>query len=287
MKFPPYQIRTLANGLQVIAVAHHEQPAVSLRLIIRAGGAQDPADKSGVATLVAALLDQGTTTRDAEQIATAIDSIGGLVGTGAGSDLSFINAVVMKDSFAFGLDMVSDLARNPKFAPEELERQRQQILSGLKVGYEDPDYIAGMVFDRLVYGFHPYGRPDSGTPESISSITRDDLVAFHKAWFGANNAILAIVGDISARGGVCRRRACVRQVGAGPSRRRRSRLIRRRRPGVSSSSIGQVRSRPRFASATSAFRAGTRTILRSISRSTSSAAKAATGCTACCAPIAA
>ena len=120
----------------------------------------------------------------------------------------------MKDSIAFGLDMVSDLARNPKFAPEEIERQRQQILSGLKVGYEDPDYIAGMVFDRLVYGFHPYGRPDSGTPQSIASITRDDLVAFHKAWFGANNAILAIVGDIIARGGVCRRRARVRQVGA-------------------------------------------------------------------------
>ena len=197
VKFPPYQVRTLPNGLQVIAVAHHEQPAVSLRLIVRAGGAQDPAEKSGVATLVAALLDQGTTSRDAEQIATAIDSIGGLVGTGAGSDLSFINAVVMKDSIAFGLDMVSDLARNPKFAPEEIERQRQQILSGLKVGYEDPDYIAGMVFDRLVYGFHPYGRPDSGTPQTIASITRDDLVAFHKAWFGANNAILAIVGDIS------------------------------------------------------------------------------------------
>ena len=197
VKFPPYQIRTLSNGLQVIAVAHHEQPAVSLRLIIRAGGAQDPADKSGVATLVAALLDQGTTTKDAEQIASSVDSIGALVGTGAGSDLSFINAVVMKDSFAFGLDMVSDLARNPAFAPEELERQRQQILSGLKVGYEDPDYIAGMVFDRLVYGFHPYGRPDSGTPQSINSITRNDLVAFHKAWFGANNAILAIVGDVS------------------------------------------------------------------------------------------
>jgi predicted Zn-dependent peptidase len=93
--------------------------------------------------------------------------------------------------------MVSDLAQHPAFAPEELERQREQILSGLKVGYEDPDYIAGMVFDRLVYGFHPYGKPDSGTPQSISSITRDDLVAFHKAWFGANNAILAIVGDVS------------------------------------------------------------------------------------------
>jgi zinc protease len=197
VKFPPYQFRTLANGLQVVAVSHHEQPAVSLRLIIRAGGAQDPQGKSGVATLAAALLDQGTTTKSAEQIASSIDSIGGLLGTGAGSDMTSITAVVMKDSLAFGLDMVSDIARNPAFAPAELDRQRQQMLSGLKVGYEDPDYIAGMVIDRLIYGFHPYGVPDSGTPASISSITRDDLVAFHKTWFGANNAILAIVGDVT------------------------------------------------------------------------------------------
>jgi zinc protease len=197
VKFPPYQVRTLANGLQVIAVSHHEQPAISLRLLIRAGGAQDPPDKAGVATLAAALLDQGTTTKTAEQIASSVDSIGGLAGTAASSDWTSVTSVVMKDSFTFGLELVSDLARNPKFAPEEIERQRQQILSGLKVGYEDPDYIAGMVFDRLVYGFHPYGKPDSGTPTSIASITRNDLVAFHKAWFGANNAILAIVGDIT------------------------------------------------------------------------------------------
>jgi zinc protease len=197
VKFPPYQFRTLPNGLQVIAVSHHEQPAISLRLLIRAGGAQDPPEKAGVATLAAALLDQGTTSKTAEQIASSVDSIGGLVGTAASSDWTSITSVVMKDSFAFGLDLVSDLARNPKFAPEEIERQRQQILSGLKVGYEDPDYIAGMVFDRLVYGFHPYGKPDSGTPASIAGIKREDLVAFHKAWFGANNAILAIVGDIT------------------------------------------------------------------------------------------
>jgi zinc protease len=196
VKFPPYAVRTLGNGLQVIAVSHHEQPAVSLRLIVRAGGSQDPVDKPGVATLAAALLDQGTTTKTAEQIATAIDSIGGVMRTGAGNDLSSIDAVVMKDSLDVALDLVSDVARNPAFAQEELERQRQQILSGLQVSYDDPNYLAGVVFDRLVYGFHPYGRPNAGTPQSIATITRDDLTAFHKAWFGANNAILAIVGDV-------------------------------------------------------------------------------------------
>ena len=198
VKFPPYAMRTLGNGLQVVAVSHHEQPAVSLRLLIRAGGALDPAEKPGVASLAAAVLDQGTTTKSAEQIAATIDSIGGIMGSGSGTDLSFIQAIVMKDSLNVALDLVSDIARNPAFAPEEIERQRQQMLSGLKVSYDDPEYLAGVVFDRLVYGFHPYGRPDAGTPQSIAGITRQDLVAFHKTWFAPNNAILAIVGDVSS-----------------------------------------------------------------------------------------
>jgi predicted Zn-dependent peptidase len=109
-----------------------------------------------------------------------------------------VNAIVMKDSLGLGLDLVSDLARHPAFAAEEIERQRQQVLSGLQVSYDDPDYLAGVVFDRVVYGAHPYGRPDSGTPSSIAGISRQDLLAFHRAWYGANNAILAIVGDVTA-----------------------------------------------------------------------------------------
>ena len=198
VKFPPYAVKTLANGLQVIAVSHHEQPAVSIRLIVRAGAAQDPETKPGVASLAITLLDQGTTTKSAEQIANAIDSIGGAMGVGAATDLSFINAVVMKDSLNVGLDLVADVAQNPAFASEEIERQRQQSLSGLRVNYEDPEFLANLVFDRLVYGFHPYGRPQSGTPLTLASISRDDLLAFHTKWFGANNAILAIVGDVSA-----------------------------------------------------------------------------------------
>jgi zinc protease len=197
VKFPPYAFKTLSNGLQVIAVSHHEQPAISLRLIVRAGAAQDPQSKPGTAALSASLLDQGTTTRTAEQIATSIDSIGGAMAAGAGSDLTFINAAVMRDSLDVAMQLVADVARNPAFSPQEVERQRQQIMSAMKVSYEDPDYIAGTVFDRLVYGFHPYGKPDSGTPASVTSLSRDDLTAFHKQWFGGNNAILAVVGDVT------------------------------------------------------------------------------------------
>ena len=197
VNFPPYEIRSLANGMQVVTVLHHEQPAVNVRLIVRAGAANDSNGKRGVATLTAALLDQGTTTKSSFQVADAIDSIGGGLATGASSDLTFVNVVVMKDSFGVAMDLLADVVRNPVFAEEEIERQRQQALSALQVSAGDPDYVASVVFDRLVYGFHPYGLPNSGTAESLTSLTRADLQDFHKRFFVPNNMILAIVGDVT------------------------------------------------------------------------------------------
>jgi zinc protease len=196
--FPPYEIRTLANGMRVVAVLHHEQPAVSIRLLVGAGSAQDPKGKGGVANLTASLLDQGTTTRSAQEIADQIDFIGGDLGTGAATDLSFVNGVVMKDSFQTGMDLIADIARNPAFAPEEIARQKDQILSSIRVNADDPGYIADVVLDRLVYGFHPYGLPGTGTEDSLSSLTREDLQAFHRQYFVPNNMILAIVGDVTS-----------------------------------------------------------------------------------------
>src|SRR4051812_13395051 len=198
VKFPPYQIRSLPNGMRVVVVMHHEQPVVTLRLLLQAGSVCDAPRKSGIAALAAALLDQGTTTRSAEQIADTIDSIGGGLAAGAGSDLSFANVVVMKDSLALGFDLLSDVVRHPAFGLAEIDRQRQQAVSGLKVSFEDPDYVASVVFDRLVYGFHPYGLPGSGTPESLQSITAADLHAFHDRFYVPNHAILAVVGDVTA-----------------------------------------------------------------------------------------
>ena len=198
VKFPPYEIRTLPNGMQVIVVLHHEQPAVSMRLLVRAGSVQDLPGKAGVANLSASLLDQGTTTKSAQQIADQIDFIGGALGTGSGSDLSFVNVIVMKDSFGVGMDLLADVARNPAYAQEEIDRQKQQVISNLRVNQGDPDYIASVLFDRLVYGFHPYGLPNSGTPETLAAITRADLQAYHRRNFVPNNMILAIVGDITS-----------------------------------------------------------------------------------------
>ena len=197
--FPPYEIKTLPNGMQIITVLQHEQPAVTMRLLVRAGGANDPDKKRGVSYLVSNLLDQGTTTRTSQQIADQIDSIGGVLSTGSGDDFTSISAIVMKDSFDLAMDLVADVARNPAFAQDEIERQKEQITSTQQVNADDPDYIASAVLDRLVYGFHPYGLPGSGTQATIAGITRQDLQQFHRQYFVPNNMVLAIVGDITQK----------------------------------------------------------------------------------------
>jgi zinc protease len=199
--FPPYEMQTLPNGLRVMVVLHHEQPAVSMRLLVRAGSAADPKSKTGLVHLLASLLDQGTegpSGQSAVEFNDTIDFIGGVAGAGAGTDLCYLNMVVMKDSFDAGLRMLSDMARHPAFDAAEIERQRQQLLSSLQVSFDDPGFIANSVFDRLVYGFHPYGLPQTGTPDTLASLTRDDVVALHRKYFVPNNAILAIVGDVTA-----------------------------------------------------------------------------------------
>ena len=89
--------------------------------------------------------------------------------------------------------------RRPVFASEEIDRQRKQAIANLGVSLEDPGFVAGAVLNRLIYGFHPYGFPDSGMPDTIAKISREDLREFHRRYFTPNNSILAIVGDVTAR----------------------------------------------------------------------------------------
>ena len=198
VEFPEYKLKTLPNGLQVLAVPQNEQPAVSFRLLIRAGAANDAAGKPGVAGFVAGLLDQGTTTRTSEQIANTIESAGGIISVGAGNEVSFVSGAIVKDKVALALELASDLVQRPAFSAAEIQRQKDAAMSGLQVSADDPDFIANALIDRLVFGFHPYGRPGPTTPQQIQQISRDDLVAFHRTWFVPNNALLAVVGDLTA-----------------------------------------------------------------------------------------
>lgn len=195
--FPAFQEKTLANGLRVVVIEQHETPSLSLRLLVPAGKVHTPDGKAGLADATAALLREGTATRSSQQIAQAIDSVGGQLATLATLESGFANVQLTSDQLDLGLDLLSDVILRPSFPAEELERWRNQTLSGLQIQQSDPQYIADAAFERLVTGGHPYGLP-AGTPESVQALTRDDLVAFHKRQYVPDTSILAIVGDVKA-----------------------------------------------------------------------------------------
>ena len=179
-------------------VTDRSQPAVAARLVIlSAGSIKDPDKMPGVARMTAGLLTQGTQTRSAQQIAEAIDFIGGSLDASAGKDSTTVTLNVVKKDLPTGLDLMSDVVLHPAFGADELDRQRQQLLSNLTVQYSDPQYLASVVFDRTVFGKSPYGWPEEGTPDSVKQFNRDNFVKFHDANYAPNEALLAFAGDIS------------------------------------------------------------------------------------------
>ncbi|MGC1829278.1 MAG: pitrilysin family protein [Candidatus Acidiferrales bacterium] len=196
--FPQAATKTLANGLRVIVVSDTGEPAIAAQLVIlSAGSIRDPAKMPGVAEMTANLLTQGTEKRSAQEIAEAIDFIGGQLEASADKDATIVKLDIVKKDLDTGLDLMSDVVLHPSFRAEELERQRQQLLSGFEVQYSDPDYLASVVFGREVYGSSPYGWPAEGTPETAQKLGRDELVKFHDANYAPNQALLAFAGDIT------------------------------------------------------------------------------------------
>jgi predicted Zn-dependent peptidase len=198
-KFPPHTASKLDNGLTVFVVEDHRQPVVSATLLLPSAGATADIDakRAGLAAMTASLLRQGTATRSAQQIAEAIDSIGGSLSAGATADSTQASVTVMTSSLDTGFALLADIVQKPAFAAEEIERWRRQTASNLQVAYSDPEYLRDVVTDRLSYGNHPYGLPTDGTPQTIAGLTRDGVVAFHKEHYSPAGAYLAIAGDIT------------------------------------------------------------------------------------------
>jgi zinc protease len=197
--FPAFEQKTLANGLRVVVIEHRETPAVTVEMLFRAGKAFTPPAKAGLSAATAQLLREGTATRSSQQIAEAIDSVGGTLSTHGSWDSAAALLQVTSDQLDLGLDLLADVLLRPSFPAEEVERWRRQALNALQVQQEDATWLADAAFGRAVYDQgHPYGLPDEGTPDSVRSLTRDDLVAFHRDHYVANQAIVAVVGDVEA-----------------------------------------------------------------------------------------
>ncbi|MFN0157415.1 MAG: M16 family metallopeptidase [Bacteroidota bacterium] len=195
IQVPPATRHTLDNGLTIILMQYKKVPVVHFRLVARGGSAEDPAGLEGVASIATSLMREGTTTRSSNDIATAIDFVGGSLFASAGVDYCAIRGEVLKKDLDTGLDLFADILLNPSFPEEEIERERKQRLASLDALKEEPGSIASRVFTQALYGSHPYGK--QLTRVSLDGVTRDHLVQFHHRIFVPNNSVLVVVGDFA------------------------------------------------------------------------------------------
>lgn len=197
LELPEIQDYTLDNGLRVVLVERSALPLVSLELQFRGGASAHPAAQAGLAALTADMVDEGTATRSALEIADAVDLLGASLSSTAGYDASQVRLSTLRTHFAEAMGIVADVVMNPAFPEADLERVRQDRLARVIQRSDIPAALADDAFARLLYGEdHPYGAPLLGTRESLEALTRDQVVAFHEARYAPGQATLVVVGDV-------------------------------------------------------------------------------------------
>jgi zinc protease len=186
----------LANGLTLISVSRPGLPLVSASLVVERGSASDPQDRAGRAALTSAVMTEGTTTRSAAEIDRAAEALGASLGSSADWDGAGVGLTVRSANIDTALALVADVARNPSFSAEELERQRSLAIDAFTVTLSDPGDLARLVAARALYRQGSYGHPAGGTATSLRSIGRDDLLAAYRSAWRPANATLILTGDV-------------------------------------------------------------------------------------------
>jgi zinc protease len=197
LRVPAWTKSTLANGAEFIVSEKHDLPLVSFSITFQGGASQvESAARRGLASLTASMMSEGTKTRDGEALSNALQLLGTNVAVGVGSESGTIGFQSTTAKFAQTLDILVDMLVNPAFPAEALERLRAQRLVALTQARDQTGSIASRVFPRILYSDgHPFGQ--NMTEVSLKAITRDDVAAFHKAYFQPGRALVTVVGDVN------------------------------------------------------------------------------------------
>ncbi len=187
--------RTLPNGLVVIVARHPTVPKVSMMLSVRSGLAADPAAKTGVASLTADAIQEGTKTRDSRRIRQEAFGMGASLSASVGQDASTITVRGLSEFTPGLIALLADVAMNPTFPAGEVSILKAQTAQSLQQQMASPQFLALRTFRQTLFGGHPYARVTT-TPDVLKTLTRDDLAAFHADHYRPNNAFLLVVGDV-------------------------------------------------------------------------------------------
>ncbi|MGR3377140.1 M16 family metallopeptidase [Salipiger abyssi] len=172
-------------------------PFTSLEIRFEGGTSLDAPGKRGATNLMVGLLEEGAGEYDARGFAEARDALAASFRYDSGPDTVSVSAKFLTENRDEAVALLRESLIDPRFGEDAVERVRAQVLSGIRSDLKDPDAIANAEFDRLVFGDHPYGSQPEGTVESVTALTRDDLVAAHRAALARDRVYIAAAGDIS------------------------------------------------------------------------------------------
>ena len=190
--------RVSANGMQVYLVEQHTLPVMTAQVTVLRGSEANPADKAGLASFTAMMMNEGTEKRTSPQLADDIAQIGATLNAVSSADATSVTGASLTKNADKLFDLLSDVAIHPAFREEEIERVRKRRLTTLIQQNDQPQAVAQRVFLREVYGAKsPYGYLETGTPQSTTGTTRDDIMKFYKGGFAPQDSALVVAGDVT------------------------------------------------------------------------------------------
>ena len=188
--------RILPNGITVLTRPNFSSLSVVVNGNLSAGSIFEPDEKLGLADFTALALMRGTAQRDFQQLYEALESNGASLGIDGGTHTAGFYGHALAEDIDLLIGALAEALRQPVFPSDQVERLRAQLLTSLAIRAQDTAEVASLTFDELVYAGHPYSRPEEGNPDTVRSITREDLVTFHKVHYGPRGMVISIVGAI-------------------------------------------------------------------------------------------
>ncbi|MBX9573777.1 MAG: insulinase family protein [Candidatus Obscuribacterales bacterium] len=188
----------LDNGLTVYLVERHLLPIVAANLVVLNGSDANPVDKPGLSSFTSDMMDEGTTTRPTLQIADDLNQIGAHVRAGSSSDSAYVAMNTLTKTLDNAMEIFSDVALHPSFEQKEIDRIRNQRITGLKQEKDDPNTVSRRVMYKVLYGpNHPYGFDEAGTIDSNKNISRENMQKFFQEGYAPQNSALIFAGDLT------------------------------------------------------------------------------------------